>query len=253
LVILLIDAGNTSTVLGLAHEGGIQRRWRISTVGERTADEYRLMLGAILEEAGVRPSGAALSSVVPVATAAMRAAIPSLIDGPLVVVGPGVKTGMALQVDNPKEVGADRVVNAIGAVERLGAPVIVVDFGTATTVDLISAEAEYCGGAIAPGLEISAAALVSATAALRRVELVPPRAAVGRSTVDAIQSGLIFGYAGLVDGLIDRIASELGTPAPVIATGGLAELVVPHCRLVSNIDPDLTLIGLEIVYRRNTS
>jgi type III pantothenate kinase len=160
---------------------------------------------------------------------------------------------MALQVDNPKEVGADRVVNAIGAVERLGAPVIVVDFGTATTVDLISPEAEYCGGAIAPGLEISAAALVSSTAALRRVELVPPRAAVGRSTVDAIQSGLIFGYAGLVDGLIDRISSELGRSAPVIATGGLAELVVPHCRLVSLIDPDLTLIGLQMVYRRNTN
>lgn len=250
-MLLLIDAGNTSTVIGLSADGSIDRRWRISTVKERTADEYRLLLSAMLVEAAVRPSGAALSSVVPPATSALRHAITPLIDGPLVVVGPGVRTGMALHIDNPREVGADRVVNAIGAVEQYGAPVLVVDFGTATTVDLVGPAGDYLGGAIAPGLEVSADALVAATAALRRVELVPPRSPVGRSTVEAIQSGLIYGYAGLVDGLIERIAGVLDGAAPVVATGGLAEIIVPHCRRVSKIDLDLTLIGLQMVYQRN--
>jgi type III pantothenate kinase len=148
-------------------------------------------------------------------------------------------------------VGADRVVNAIGAIERYGAPVIVVDFGTATTVDLVGEDGSYRGGAIAPGLEVSADALVTHTAALRRVELIPPKSPVGRSTVEAIQSGLIYGYAGLVDGLVDRVMEVVGTQCPVVATGGLAETLRTHARRIQHVEPDLTLVGLAAVYRRN--
>ncbi|HEY7564092.1 MAG TPA: type III pantothenate kinase, partial [Acidimicrobiia bacterium] len=154
-------------------------------------------------------------------------------------------------VDNPREVGADRVANAIGASVRFGAPVIVVDFGTATTVDLVGPDRSYRGGAIAPGLEVSADALVTHTAALRRVELVPPRSPVGRSTVEAIQSGLIYGYGGLVDGLVDRIKEAVGEDCPVVATGGLAELMVGVARTINVVEPDLTLIGLAEIYRLN--
>ncbi|MGH8874642.1 MAG: type III pantothenate kinase, partial [Acidimicrobiia bacterium] len=208
-------------------------------------------LSALLQGHG-HPSGAALSSVVPPATSALRPALEGLSGRPPIVVEPGLRTGLAINIDNPREVGADRVVNAIAALERFGAPVIVVDFGTATTVDLVGPDGDYRGGAIAPGLEVAANALVEATAALRRVEVVPPRSVVGRSTVEAIQSGLVYGYAGLVDGLIERMQAELGLPdVPTVAGGGLAPVIGPHCRLVHEIDDDLTLRGLRIVYERN--
>jgi|FLYL01.1.fsa_nt_gi type III pantothenate kinase len=252
-MLLVIDVGNTHTVLGLYQGTELVQRWRLSTQPHRTADEHRLLLEAVLARYP-RPEGAALSSVVPPAATALRAALAAMVDGPLVVVGPGVRTGMALQIDNPREVGADRVVNAIGAVARFGAPVVVVDFGTATTVDLVGDDGAYRGGAIAPGVEVAAEALVEHTAALRRVELSPPAAAVGRNTVEAIQSGLVYGYAALVDGLVERIVTEeqLGSP-PLVATGGLAEVIVPVCRHRMVIDDELTLRGLRIVYQRNTT
>jgi type III pantothenate kinase len=250
-MLLLCDVGNTTTVVGLWDGDRIVHRWRISTDRERTADECRLLLRSMLAEFSGTVTGGALSSVVPTRTESWKEAMSALITGPLVVVGPRVKTGIALQVDNPREVGADRVANAIGARRLFGAPVVVVDFGTATTVDLVGADGAYQGGAIAPGLEVSADALVTHTAALRRVELSPPRSPVGRSTVEAIQSGLIYGYAGLVDGLVTRIAGSVTGPCPVVATGGLAETVVRHTSTVTNIEPDLTLIGLAEIYRLN--
>jgi type III pantothenate kinase len=250
-MLLLCDVGNTTTVVGLWDGQTVLKRWRVSTDRERTADESRLLLRAMIAEHEGVPDGGALSSVVPPRTVAWREAISAVVDGPVVVVGPGVKTGLALQVDNPREVGADRVVNAIGATSLFGAPVVVVDFGTATTVDLVGPDGSYRGGAIAPGLEVSADALVTHTAALRRVELVPPRSPVGRSTVEAIQSGLIYGYAGLVDGLVTRVLDELGSPCPVVATGGLAEVLREHIVTITHLELDLTLVGLAAVYERN--
>ncbi|HEX2421432.1 MAG TPA: type III pantothenate kinase [Acidimicrobiia bacterium] len=252
-MLLLCDVGNTNTIVGLWDGQGAAHRWRISTDFERTADECRLLLRSMLAEYAGPVDGGCLSSVVPQRTESWREALSPLIDGRLVVVGPGVKTGIALSVDNPREVGADRVANAIGAVRLLGAPVIVVDFGTATTVDLVGPDGSYRGGAIAPGLEVSADALVTHTAALRRVELVAPRSPVGRSTVEAIQSGLIYGYAGLVDGLVERILAQVEVPVPVVATGGLAPIVVAHTRLVKDVEPDLTLMGLAEIFALNQS
>ena len=250
-MLLLCDVGNTTTVVGLWDGDEVAHRWRVSTDRERTADESRLLLRAMLAEYQGEVTGGALSSVVPPRTIAWREAMQAVVAGPLVVVGPGVKTGIALQVDNPREVGADRVVNAIGAIELFGSPVVVVDFGTATTVDLVGPDGSYRGGAIAPGLEVSADALVTHTAALRRVELIPPRSPVGRSTVEAIQSGLIYGYSGLVDGLVERIVAAAGIPCPVVATGGLAETLVGHAKRIEHVEPDLTLIGLSVLFRRN--
>ena len=250
-MLLLIDVGNTTTVVGLWDGDRVVHRWRISTDRERTADESRLLLRSMLAEYGGDVTGGCLSSVVPPRTEAWREAMEALVDGTLVVVGPGTKTGIPLNVDNPREVGADRVANAIGAVRLLGPPVIVVDFGTATTVDLVAADGSYRGGAIAPGLEVSADALVTHTSALRRVELSPPRSPVGRSTVEAIQSGLIFGYAGLVDGLVTRIRATIEERCPAVATGGLAPVVIGHSTAVDSIEPDLTLVGLAEIFALN--
>jgi type III pantothenate kinase len=251
-MLLVIDVGNTNTVIGVYEHDTLTHRWRVSTDPHRTADEYRLLLRALLDDGEVKAEGAALSSVVPPAATALRAALGDLVGDRLVVVGPGIKTGMAINIDNPREVGADRVVNAIGAVEVYGAPAVIIDFGTATTVDLVGPDGDYRGGAIAPGVEVAADALVEHTAALRRVELTPPRRVVGRSTVEAIQSGLIYGYVGLVDGLVARIVEEEGLRnPPIVATGGLADLIAPMCRHPVVVDQELTLRGLRIVYRRN--
>lgn len=248
--LLLVDVGNTQTVVGVDVDDVIDT-WRLSTLSTRTSDEYRLLLGSLLGGDLVF-DGAALSSVVPPATVALRTAIREMLGRDPVVVGPGTRTHMSLRVDNPREVGADRIVNALGAVARYGAPVVTVDFGTATTVDLIDDEGDYRGGAIAPGLQVAADALVSATAALRRVDIAAPAHAVGRSTVEAIQSGLVYGYAGLVDGLIERIVAEFGNDdIPIVATGGIAEVVVVHCRHEISLDPHLTLRGLRVAWDRN--
>lgn len=249
--LLLVDVGNTQTVVGVDADGDVDT-WRLSTQSGRTVDEYRLLLTSLLGTPVGGFDGAALSSVVPPATVALREAITVCAGVEPVVVGPGTRTGMELRVDSPREVGADRIVNALGAVARFGVPVITVDFGTATTVDLVGENGQYRGGAIAPGLLVAADALVRATAALRRVDVVAPAHVAGRNTVEAIQSGLVFGYAGLVDGLIDRILAEAGLgDVPVVATGGLAGVVVAECSHPITLDPHLTLRGLRVAWERN--
>jgi type III pantothenate kinase len=250
---LAVDIGNTQTVIGAYRGRSLQHCWRISTDVSRTADEYRILLGGLLSKVDLPLQSAALSSVVPTAVSALRPVLSELTSGSVVVVGPGVRTGLQIRIDNPREVGADRVVNAIGAVERYGAPVLVVDFGTATTVDVIDEAGAYCGGAIAPGMQVAGDALASAASALRRVELAAPRQATGRNTTEAVQSGLVFGWAGLVDGLVRRICTEQGLSSlPVVATGGLAQLIGPVCETVTHIEDELTLRGLLVVLELNS-
>jgi len=253
-MLIAIDVGNTQTVMGLYDGEQLLDSWRLSTVRDRTSDEYRLYFAGLLRQDGYRledVDGVALSAVVPEAKAAMIRVAEDLIDGDLVVVGPGVHTGMAINIDNPREVGADRVVNSVAAKHRYGVPVVAVDFGTSTNMDVVDASGAYIGGAIAPGLEVSETALIAATAALRRVERTSPRAAIGRNTVEAMQSGLVFGHAGLVDGLVERLVAEVGGNPTVVATGGLASTIVPHCRTVSIVDANLTLDGLRLIYEMN--
>ncbi len=250
---LAIDVGNTQTAIGVFDGHDVVRQWRLSSGRERTKDEFSIMLRGLLEPAGYEPGsfeGAAMSSVVPPVAMALEAALAQLVNAPVLVVGPGIKTGMAIKIDNPREVGADRVVNSVAAAEKYGSPVVVVDFGTATTFDVVDAEGNYSGGAIAPGLEVSMDGLVAATAALRRVDLEEPRSVIGKGTVEAIQSGLLYGYAGLVDGIVARIWKEIG-PTQVVATGGIAPTIVPLCEHVSDIDSSLTLDGLRIIWERN--
>jgi type III pantothenate kinase len=249
-VLLVMDVGNSTTAVGVVSDDRVADRWRVSTVTERTADEYRLLLRGLLTAIELPLEGAAVSSVVPAATSAVQLAAGDLVDGPVVVVGPGVRTGLAIHTDNPREVGADRVVNAVAAIDRYGAPVVVVDFGTATTVDVVGPAGAYLGGMIAPGLEVSMDGLVGHTAALRRVELVAPPQAIGRNTVTAIQSGLLYGHAGMIDRAIDMIAAEIEARPAVVATGGLAPVVAPLCRTEIVVDDSLTLDGLRIIYRR---
>ena len=256
-MLIAIDVGNTQTVMGLFDNDDLVDRWRVSTVRERTADEYRLYFAGLLHQDGhdlEDVDGIALSSVVPSVKEAVTRLAEDMVDGPIVVVGPGTRTGMAINIDNPREVGADRVVNSVAAVHKHGPPVVSVDFGTSTNFDVIDASGAYIGGSIAPGLEISEKALIAATAALRSVDTVAPRAAIGRSTVEAMQSGLVFGHAGMVDGIIDRLVAEIESDdeIPVVATGGLASTIVPHCRSVRLVDDRLTLDGLRLIYLMNT-
>ena len=253
-MLIAVDVGNTQTVMGLYDGDELVDRWRLSTDPDRTADEYKLLVAGLLRQDGhalEEVHGAALSSVVPTAKLALTAVAEEVIDGTVVVVGPGVRTGMAINIDNPREVGADRVVNSVAASHRYGTPVVSVDFGTSTNVDVVDATGAYIGGVIAPGLEVSQDALIARTAALRRVETTPPGSAIGKNTVEAIQSGLVFGHAGLVDGVVGRILDELDAEAAVVATGGLASTIVPHCRMVSSVDEDLTLDGLRLIYEMN--
>lgn len=253
-MLLVVDVGNTQTVMGLFNGADLIDQWRLSTVRERTADEYKLFLAGLLRQDGHHledVDGVALSSVVPTAKEAMTSLAHELIRGHVVVVGPGVKTGMALRIDNPHEVGADRVVNSVAAAAKYGAPVISVDFGTSTNFDVVDGQGCYVGGAIAPGLEVSEDALIAATAALRRVETREPRSVIGKSTVEAMQSGLLYGHAGMVDGIVGRMRAEVGAETPVVATGGLASTIVPHCRSVEIVDDRLTLDGLRMIYEMN--
>ena len=251
-----LEARGAGEMPGLAHH------WRVGTHPQRSADELALLLAQLLsmvaiaapglsvEGASGSIHGVALCSSVPSMTSEVRLMMARWLDVPLVVVEPGIKTGMAIRIDNPKEVGADRVVNAVGAMDLYVPPAIVVDLGTATTFDAISRAGEYLGGAIVPGIGISMDALVDKAAALRRVELAEPRSAIGRNTVEAMQSGAIFGYAGLVDGLCERIERELGD-ATVIATGGFSGLIGPYVRAIDHIEPWLTLHGLRLIFDRN--
>ncbi len=254
-MLLAVNVGNTSTVLGVFRGSELEHQWRVSTEGERTADELAVLFGGLLEVAGLSFSnqitGVVLSSVVPSSTAALRDMVNRYFNFPPVVVEPGTRTGLSIQTDNPREIGADRIVNALAAFHRYGGPCIVIDFGTATTYDVVSEKGEFLGGAISPGVQTSNASLSRETARLPQVELHAPRSPIGRNTIEAIQSGLIFGAAAEADGMIDRIRKELGGNATVIATGGLAPDVVPHCQFVDESDPWLTLEGLRLVFERN--
>jgi len=280
-VLLAIDVGNTETVIGLyamtpeerealpvadvgfgigaEHQNGrdLTHHWRLSTVPTRTPDEYAVLLTQILDLGGIdiaeTVDGLAICSSVPSVTGELRQTAARWFgDVPCVVLGPGTRSGMPVLYDNPKDVGADRVANAVGAFDLYGGPCVVVDLGTATTFDAISGAGEYLGGAIAPGIAISMEALFQHAAALRRVELVEPRSAIGRSTAESIQSGALYGFAAQVDGMCRRITAELGT-ATVVATGGLSELVAPYSETVEHVEPWLTLHGLRLVYERNVS
>jgi type III pantothenate kinase len=255
-MLLVVDVGNTNTHLGVFKGEELAQEWRVSTDQTRTADELALMFGEFLEFAQLSFSreitGVAICSVVPRTTQELRTMAVRYFGFPPVVVEPGTKTGIAVVTENPREVGADRITNAVAAHHLFpDEPVVVVDFGTATKVDVVSALGEFLGGAIAPGIGISANALFHTTAQIRRVELVAPPTVVGRSTGASVQSGVIYGTAALVDGLIERVFEELGGKTNVIATGGLSSTVVEHCRLVERVEPSLTLMGLRLVFERN--
>jgi type III pantothenate kinase len=254
LMLLAADVGNTEIVLGVFQGEDLVHTWRISTQAERTADELALVLSGFLGNVDIafasQVTGLVVASVVPDVTAAMREMASRYLPIPPVIVGPGTRTGVPILTDNPREVGADRVVNALAAFTRFGGPAIVVDFGTATNFDVVSDKGEFIGGVIAPGMQASAASLFSRTARLTRVELTAPASVIGKSTVECIQSGLIYGTAGEVDAIVERIIAELGHAA-VVATGGLAPVVIPHCHTIQHHEPWLTLEGLRLVFERN--
>ncbi|GAB4276650.1 MAG: type III pantothenate kinase [Coriobacteriia bacterium] len=253
---LAIDVGNTQTVIGLFDEKGLDGHWRISTDDSLTADELGVKLAGLLalEKVGWDDvSGMIVSSVVPNLTEAYEDLSRSVLGGSPLIVGPGVKTGVPIKYDNPHEVGADRIVNAVAAKASFGSPVIVVDFGTATTFDVVDAEGAYLGGAIAPGVETSAEALFARAARLSKVDLEPPARVVGRNTRESVQAGLLLGEAVMVDGLVARIRQEMGADAPVVATGGLAERMAPLCESIQHVDPDLTLKGLIAIWEMNAT
>ncbi|MCD0452277.1 type III pantothenate kinase [Actinocorallia sp. API 0066] len=258
-MLLTIDVGNTHTVLGLFEGDEVIEHWRINTDPRRTADEIAVVLQGLVTQSPLLVdtdiSGIALCSTVPSVLHEMREMCRRYYgDVPAVIVEPGVKTGVPVRMDNPKEVGSDRIVNSLAAIHLYGGPAIVVDFGTATTFDCISAKGEYVGGAIAPGIEISIDALSSRGAQLHKIELVRPRHVIAKNTVEALQSGIIFGFAGQVDGLVDRMAEELyenPDEVKVIATGGLAPLVLEEARSIDAFEPWLTLHGLRLIYERN--
>jgi type III pantothenate kinase len=254
-VLLAVNVGNTNTMVGVFRGTVLERQWRVSTEAERTADELAVLFGGLLEHAGLSFSnqitGVVISSVVPTSTGALRDMVNRYFNFPPVVVEPGTKTGIPILTDNPRELGADRVVNALAAFSRYGGPCIVIDFGTATTYDVVTDKGEFLGGAIAPGVQTKNASLSRETARLPLVELQDPRGAIGKNTVEAIQSALLYGSAAEADGIIERMRKELGGTATVVATGGLAPLVVPHCQFVDEVDPWLTLEGLRLVFERN--
>jgi type III pantothenate kinase len=250
-MLLTVDVGNTNTVLGVFEGEKLTDSWRIRTQTAATADELALLYKGLLD--GIEIDGLSVCSTVPaVLREIRRMAAKSFRNVPTVVVEPGIRTGVPVLIDNPKEAGADRIMNTLAAHHLYGGPAIVVDFGTSTNIDVVSERGEFLGGALAPGIEVALDALASRAAQLRKVELVAPRSAIGKGTVEALQSGMIFGVAGQVDGLVRRITAELGFHATVIATGGLASLVLAESETLEHYEPHLTLIGLRLVYEKNT-
>jgi type III pantothenate kinase len=252
----VIDVGNTNIVLGLMKKQEVQHRWRVSTKG-RTTDEFGLLLRQLLGEARVdQVDGAIVSCVVPSTLYSITKACRRYLEVSPLVVGSGVKTGMRVRTDNPREVGADRIVNSVAALSRWSPPLVVVDFGTATTFDCVDADGNYVGGAIAPGLRIAAEALFNKTSKLPMVEVLRPQNAIGRNTIDCIQSGLFHGYQGLVERLANACKEELqnssgGTHVTCVATGGFSSLIASSCEAIDEVDESLTLRGLSLLWERN--
>ena len=253
-MLLTVDVGNTNTVLGVFEGEELIKSWRVKTDPRTTADELWLQFNALVS--GYTLTGLSICSTVPATLRELRTMINSYFaELPTTIVEPGTKTGVQLLVDNPKEIGADRIVNTLAAHTLYGGPAIVVDFGTSTNLDVVSPKGEFLGGSLAPGIEISVDALASRAAQLRKVELIRPKSVIGKNTVEALQSGTIFGFAGQVDGLVDRITAELALDydeAPtVIATGGLAPLIIGVAETIDEYEPDLTLIGLRLIHEKN--
>jgi type III pantothenate kinase len=253
-MLLVIDVGNTNTVLGIFDKGELVHDWRVRTVTDHTVDEYGMLIYNLYKSSKISSRGITdiiISCVVPPMLNILEPLCEKYFNVKPLIVGPGVKTGMPIYYDNPKEVGADRVVNAVAAYEKYKQDLIIVDFGTATTFDYVSAKGEYMGGCISPGLMISCEALFERAAKLPRVELSTPKSVVAKDTVSSMQAGIVYGYAGLVDGLVERIKAEVKGNPKVVATGGLAKIVAPETRTIEAVDDMLTLEGLFLIYQRN--
>jgi type III pantothenate kinase len=249
-MLLAIDVGNTQTVFGLFEGDRLAEQFRIGTVRSNTSDELSVLLRAFVELDAL--DGIVMCSSVPALVREYEAFAERWAGAELLVVGPGVATGIAIRYDDPREVGPDRIANAVAARERHGAPAVVVDFGTSTNFDIVNAAGDFAGGVLAPGVEVSMDALFARAARLPRVPFVAPERVISQTTVAALQSGLVYGFAGQVDAIVERIRDELGAAdAPVVATGGLADLIAPHSRTVTAVDPELTLHGLRLVWERN--
>ena len=246
--LLAIDVGNTQTVFGLFDGSELRKQWRVSTEPERTGDELGLLLRGLVDLASL--DGLALSCTVPPLVRAYEE-LAEREGVSLLVLGPGTRTGIPVRYDDPREVGPDRIANAVAAVERHGTPCIVVDFGTSTNFDVVSAEGEYVGGVLAPGIEISMDALAARAARLFRVDFSAPETVIAKNTAASLQSGLVYGFAGQVDGIVDAIRGELGEEAQTVATGGMADLIVPHARTLEKTDPFLTLEGVRLIWERS--
>jgi type III pantothenate kinase len=248
-VLLAVDCGNTQTVFGLYDGERLVEQWRVATEPNRTGDELGTLIGDLVDLETV--TGVCLSSTVPTLIREYEHFAERWARAPLLVVGPGARTGIAIRYDDPRQVGPDRIANSVAARERYGAPCIVVDFGTSTNFDVVSAEGEYVGGVLAPGIEISMEALFARAARLTKVDFAEPESVIGKTTSEALQSGLVYGFAGQVDGIVRRIRGEIGDSARVIATGGLADLIAPHSDSIELVDPHVTLEGLRLIWAQN--
>jgi type III pantothenate kinase len=253
-MLLVIDVGNTNTVLGLYDGDELIIDWRIRTVVDHTVDEYGMLIYNLYKNSKLSPraiKAIIISCVVPPMLHILEPLCKKYFNIKPMIVGPGIKTGMPIFYDNPREVGADRIVNAIAAFEKYGGDIIIIDFGTATTFDYVSLKGEYMGGCICPGIMISTDALFHKAARLPRVEIIRPKTVIGKDTVSSMQAGILYGYAGLVDGLVERIRTEVKSESKVIATGGLAKIIASETKSIQHIDDMLTLEGLQIIYKRN--
>ena len=253
-MLLVVDVGNTQTHFGTYRDGELVEHWRFATVRDSTADELGAVLRNLLELRGIGLAdleASIVSSTVPQLRPEWESMAARYLEHEMLVVGPGMKTGMGLRYENPREIGPDRLVNAVAAYDKVHGACVVVDFGTAVTYDPVSAQGEYLGGIITPGIEISMEALTNRAAALPKIELAPPRSLIGKTTIDAIRSGIIYGYAGQVDGILRRLRAELGDDLEAIATGGLAEHIVPFTEEIDETDDLLTLTGLRLLHERN--